>query len=116
MLEIPAELGIGNSVKGGGEVGRRVVEGRGGADLQEGLMIYLDPGGTCASQTLMAAVTLPARTVHRIQKSKDKSTACREMYVWPLLGDISPVRLMNFRAQLHGKIPLRCDHSRGKVH
>lgn len=79
-------------------------------------MIYLDPGGTCASQTLDGCRHPANPHGARIQKSKDKSAARRKIYVQPLLGDISPVRLMNFRAQLHGKIPLCFDHSRGRVH
>lgn len=46
--------------EGGGGVGVRV---EGAQICRGGLMIYLDPGGTCASQTLMAPVTLPTRTV-----------------------------------------------------
>lgn len=72
MLEIPAELGRREQwwwwSKGGVEV-----RAEGNPDLQEGLMIYLDPGGTCASQTLMAAVTLPTRMVLGFRKEKTNS-------------------------------------------
>lgn len=54
------------------------------------------PGGTCASQPLMAAITLPT---HRrlTPEKKDKSVASRKMNIGLLLRDISPVQLMIFR-------------------
>lgn len=54
------------------------------------------PGGTCASQPLMAAITLPT---HRrlTPEKKDKSVASRKINIRLPLREISPVQLMIFR-------------------
>ncbi len=70
--------------------------GRGGS--AGGLMIYLDRGGTCASQPLMEAITLPAHWRLNSGK-KDKSMASRKINIGLLLRDISPVQLMIFRLE-----------------
>lgn len=54
------------------------------------------PGGTCASQPLMAAITLPTHWCLNPEK-KDKSVGWWKINICLLLGEISPVRLMNFR-------------------
>lgn len=82
-------------------------------------MIYLDPGGTCASQTLMAAVTLPTRMVLEFRKRKRRRQIHRmlENSCAATAGRCFTCPVNEFQsAAAHGKIPLFFDRSCGRAH
>lgn len=95
FLELPAEgwRAYRNGGRGGG-ISRRPHD-------------LFRPGGTCASQPLMAAITLPSHRCSTPER-KDKSVASRGINIRPLLGEISPVQLMIFRFKARKKMALFC--------